>query len=104
MVTRQFEPDHRRLTQWTITPHHRRQQVEPRFVHENKCPALTACLSPQFWPTHLSPVSDRPFITLDGSPDWHLRRPAKFLQQAADVAFVIADAELMLDRKSTRLN
>src|ERR1700722_3933406 len=97
MITRQLEPDHRRLTLRTVAPHHRWQQVEPRFVHKNKCSALMARLSTQFWPPHLSPVSDRSFITLDGSPDGHLWRPAQFLQQAADVAFVIADAELLLD-------
>ena len=76
--------------------HHRRQQVEPRFVLKNQHPALAA--SP---PTQLRPGSSRQRSMASRSAGWPAGsasgRPAQFLEQAADVDLVVADAEFLLD-------
>src|SRR6185437_1361715 len=44
-----------------------------------------------------APALDGRLIALDGPPDRDLGRPAEFLEQAADVILVVADAELLFD-------
>ena len=76
---------------------HPRQQVEPRFVHENKRPALAAGLLLQRGPRLDPPALDRLLVPLDGPGDGDLRGPSQSLEQARDLALAVRDAELLSD-------
>ena len=86
-----------RVTFGGVRPNSSRQKVKARFVHENQAPALSTGLGLKPWPDLCSPALDLLFVPLDGSCDRHLRRPAEFLQEPRDMAFVIGDAELLFD-------
>jgi hypothetical protein len=76
---------------------HPREEVEARFVLENKHPALAVGAPPQLRPGLVAPASDRLVVPLDGPLDRLLGRPVQPLEQPADVTLVVADAELLLD-------
>ena len=97
VVARLLLADDRRLRLGGVGPDHPRQQVEPRFVLENQHPALAPRPPSQFRPDLVTPAPDGFLVPLDGPPDRHLGRPVQFLEQPADVALVVADAELLLD-------
>src|SRR6266545_706402 len=87
------------LSLGTISPDQPRQQVEPRFVLENQHAALTLGAPEQFRPDPATPAADGFLVPLDGSPNRHWGRPVQFLEQLADVAFVVAAAQLLLDHQ-----
>src|SRR5581483_6049039 len=74
-----------------------RQQVEPGLVHEDQHPALAPRPPAQLRPGLGAPAPDGPLVPLEGPPDRHLRRPAQLLEEFADVALVVAGAELLLE-------
>jgi hypothetical protein len=76
---------------------HTREQVEPRFVHENKPPALAAGLTPQGGPRLGTPSRDRLLVPLDRAGDRDLGRPADVLQESRDLALAVRDAEFLAD-------
>src|SRR6266536_1107544 len=87
------------LSLGTISPDQPRQQVEPRFVLENQHAALTLGAPEQFRPDPATPAADGFLVPLDGSPNRHWGRPVQVLEQLADVAFVVAAAQLLLDHQ-----
>lgn len=97
VVASHLLPEDRRQSLGGIGPDQPRQQVEPRFVHENQHPALAPGLPSQFRPDLVPPAPDGLLVTLDGPPDRHLGRPVQFLEQTPDMPLVVADAELLLD-------
>ena len=97
VVARLLLADDRRLRLGGVGPDHPRQQVEPRFVLENQHPALAPRPPAQVRPDLVTPALDGLLVPLDGPPDRHLGRPVQLLEQPADVALVVADAELLLD-------
>ena len=87
----------RRLPFGGVGLDHPRQQVEPRFVHENKDPALAAGLLLQLGPRLDPPALDRLFVPLDGPGDRDLRGPSQSLEQARHLALAVRDAELLVE-------
>lgn len=71
--------------------------MRPRFILENQHAAPTFGSPEQFGPDFATPAADDFLVSLDGPPNWHLGRPMQFSEQPADVAFVVADAKLLLD-------
>jgi hypothetical protein len=88
VVTRLLLADDRRLRFGGVSPHHPRQQVEPRFVLENQYAALTFDLPEQFRADLGTPTLDGWFVTLEGPPDRQLRCPVQLSEQTRDVALM----------------
>src|SRR5579871_1759997 len=97
VIARLLLPQHRRQPLGSIRPHDSRQQVEARFVLENQHAALAPCSLLQFRPDLLPPALNHFLVPLNSPPDRHLGRPVQLLEQPADVIFVVADPELLLD-------
>src|SRR5262249_20219501 len=87
----------RRLSLGAISPDQARQEVEARFVLEGHLPALTFGPPEQFGPDFDAPALDGLLVTLDGPLDRHLGRPVQFLEQASDMTWMVANAELFFD-------
>src|SRR5512135_2370981 len=79
----------------TVGLHHTRQEVETRFIHENKLPTLILRPLLQRGPRLDPPAFDRRFVPLDGPRDGDLRGPTQALQQAGDLALAVRDAGLL---------
>src|SRR5665213_3289161 len=73
------------------------QKVKARFIHENQATAFMTGFRLQARPDLRSPTLDLQFVPLCGSRDRHLRRPAKFLQEPRDLAFVIGRTKLFFN-------
>src|SRR4051794_39480512 len=69
----------------------------PRFRPKNPPPAPPPPPPLQVWPDLVPPAPDGFLVPRDGPADRHLGRPVQLLEQPADVVFVVADAELLLD-------
>src|SRR5207244_12035376 len=95
MVARLPLAPHRRPALRAIGPHDPRQQVEPRFVDENKGPALASGLLPQRRPRLAAPALDGLLIPLDGPGDGDLGGPPKSLEDARHLTAAIPDAEFL---------
>ena len=76
--------DHWRPALWRIRLDHAGQQIEPRLIHENQHPRLPGAPL-RTSARRRSPPCDRRLVALDGPTNRHLRRPAEFLEEAADV-------------------
>src|SRR5262249_19055172 len=74
-----------------------REEVEARFVLDDEGPALAAGPPSQLRPDLGAPAADGRLLPPDGPLDRLLRRPSQVLEHPADVALVVADAELILD-------
>src|SRR5205814_519096 len=75
---------------------HRRKQVEPRLVHENKGPALAAGLLQEYGPRLDPPPLDRLLVPLDRSGDGNLRGPSDPFEQPRHLALAVGGAELFV--------
>jgi hypothetical protein len=75
----------------------RRQQVETRFVRENKGPPLAAGLLLQSRPRLAAPPLDRLLIPLDRSCDGDLRSPSDPFEQPRHLALAGGDAEFLVE-------
>src|SRR5262249_14156276 len=76
---------------------HTREEIEARFVLENKGSALAAGAPTQLRPGLVAPAPDRLVVPLDGPLDRLLRRPVQALEYPADMVLMVAGAELPLD-------
>src|SRR5262249_37800965 len=74
---------------------HTREQIEPRFVYENKLAALAPGRSLQPRPRLGSPTGDGFLVPLDGAGDRDLRGPSQSLEQPRYLALAVRDVEFL---------
>jgi hypothetical protein len=80
-----------------VCPYFARQEVEARFIHENKGPPLATHFDLESELDPNAPAIDLLLIAPDCASDRHLRRLVQLLQEPRYVAIVVRDAELFLD-------
>ncbi len=96
-VAPQRLPEPRSLPLGGRGPDDPRQEVESRFVHDNKPPALASRPPLQVGPEVSPPTCEGRLVPLDGPPERDLGRPTQFLEPTSDMVLMVTDAELLLD-------